>query len=130
MGYFIVCVIAASVLLALAFYAYGPRDAAGVKRSLAVTGSGLLKTYNHIRHTADRVAERGWRRAFGWLGVLVAYFTFIYAPANGIAVDTGAVNAFLTMITGTFVMRGVEQINRIRTTGSPTGGLVNDSALA
>ena len=130
MGYFIVCVIAAVALIAMAFYAYGPRDADGVKRSLAATGSGLLKAYNHLRHTADRIAERGWRRAFGWLGVLVAYYTFIYAPSNGIAVDTGAVNAFLTMVTGTFVMRGVEQINRMRTTGSPTGGLVNDSALA
>lgn len=130
MGYFIVCVIAAVALIVMAFYAYGPRDAAGVKRSLSATGSGLLKTYNHVRHMADRVAERGWRRAFGWLGVLVAYYTFIYAPSNGIAVDTGAVNAFLTMVTGTFVMRGVEQINRIRTTGSPTGGLVNDAALA
>lgn len=130
MGYFIVLVIAATALLALAFYAYGPRDAAGVKRTLSATGSGLLKAYNHVRHTADRIAERGWRRAFGWLGVLVAYYTFIYAPSNGIAVDTGAVNAFLTMVTGTFVMRGVEQINRIRTTGSPTGGLVNNEALA
>lgn len=92
--------------------------------------SKALAVYNHLRHTADRIAERGWRRAFGWLGVLVAYYTFIYAPSNGIAVDTGAVNAFLTMVTGTFVMRGVEQINRIRTTGSPTGGLVNNEAIA
>jgi len=130
MGYFIVSVIAATVLIALAFYAYGPRDAAGVKRVLGSTGSGLLKTYNHVRHTADRIAERGWRRAFGWLGVLVAYYTFIYAPSNGIAVDTGAVNAFLTMVTGTFVMRGVEQITRTRSGGSPTGGLVNNEALA
>lgn len=92
--------------------------------------SRALAIYNHVRHTVDRIAERGWRRAFGWLGVAVAYYTFIYAPGHGIAVDTGAVNAFLTMVTGTFVMRGVEQINRIRV-GSPTGdGLVNNGALA
>lgn len=131
MGYFIVCVIAAVALIAMAFYAYGPRDADGVKRSLAATGSGLLKTYNHLRHTADRIAERGWRRAFGWLGVLVGYYTFVYAPSHGIVVDTNAVNVFLTMVTGTFVMRGAEQIARDRAPNPPNmpgGGLVNPHA--
>lgn len=91
-------------------------------------GARALKIYNHVRHTADRVSERGWRRCFGWLGVGVAYFTFIYAPSHGIAVDAGAANAFLTMVTGTFVMRGVERINQIRA-GFPDGGLVNNQAI-
>ena len=93
--------------------------------------SKALAVYNHLRHTADRIAERGWRRAFGWLGVLVGYYTFIYAPSNGIAVDTNAVNVFLTMVTGTFVMRGAEQIARDRAPNPPNmpgGGLVNPHA--
>lgn len=93
-------------------------------------GARALKLYNHIRHTADRIAERGWRRCFGWLGVGVAYFTFIYAPSHGIVVDSAAVNTFLAMVTGGFVMRGVEQIARNRNTASPTGGLVNNEAIA
>lgn len=89
-----------------------------------------LKIYNHVLHRADRISDRGWRRCFGWLGLLVAYYTFIFAPSNGIAVDTGAVNTFLGMVTGAYIMRGVEQINRMRTQPpSPTGGMVNNEAL-
>ena len=130
MGYFIVSVIAACVMIALAFYAYGPRDAAGVKRALGATGSGLLKTYNHILHRADRISERGWRRAFGWSGFAVSVFSFIYAPLHGIQVDYGAVNPFLAFVGATFVTRGVETVVRTRNTTSPTGGLVNESAIA
>lgn len=84
--------------------------------------------YNHLRHTADRIAERGWRRAFGWLGVLVAYYSFIYAPSNGIVVDGGAVNVFLSLVFGAFVTRTAERV--MTNPGVPGGGLVNPAALS
>lgn len=65
--------------------------------------------------------------------MFVGFYTFIYAPSHGIVVDTGAVNVFLTMVTGTFVMRGAEQIARDRAPNNPTmpgGGLVNPAATA
>lgn len=92
--------------------------------------SRALAIYNHLRHTVDRIAERGWRRAFGWLGVFVGYYTFIYAPSHGVVVDTGAVNVFLTMVTGTFVARGAEQVLRQNQAPVPGGGLVNNQAIS
>jgi len=89
-----------------------------------------LAVYHHAVHAVDKFTDRGWRRAFGWLGAGVAYYSFIYAPGHGIAVDTGGVNIFLSMVTATFVSRGVEKLARERNTPSPTGGLVNNEALA
>ena len=89
-----------------------------------------LLVYDHVARTVDHFTDRGWRRAFGWLGAFVAYYSFIYAPGHGIPVDTGGVNIFLSMVTATFVSRGVEKLARERGVASPTGGLVNNEALA
>lgn len=81
--------------------------------------------YTHARRTLVGIAQSGWRPSFGWLGVAVGYFAFIYAPAHGIAVDSGAANIFLTMVTSTFVVRGAEKY-----AASRVAGMVNPAALA
>lgn len=113
--------------LSLSCYLVGREHVAG---AISAIGAKSLKLYNHVLHRIDRFSERGWRRCFGWLGVAVGYYAFIHAPSHGVVVDTDAVNVFLAMVTGTFVARGVEQIARTRNTTSPTGGLVNNVALA
>lgn len=62
MGYFIVCVIAASVLLALAFYAYGP----------VVVGNAFRSVYREIKHVVGTIARRGWRPLLPWVFIFVA----------------------------------------------------------
>ncbi len=89
-----------------------------------------LKIYNHLSRRLDRFIETGWRRAFGWLGFGVGFFSYIYAPMNGLTVQYDAVNVFLAFSTGAFVARGVEKTARERATLSPTGGLVNNQAIA
>lgn len=84
-----------------------------------------LALYHHVMRRLDQFTDRGWRRAFGWLGAAVAYYSFIYAPGHRIEVDAGAVNIFLSMVTATFVSRGVEKIVTNR-----DAGLVNPAALA
>lgn len=97
-------------------------------RNLGGMDKALL-IYNHARRTVANVAQSGWRPSFGWLGVAVGYFAFIYAPAHGIVVDAGAVNIFLTMVTSTFVVRGAEKFARDRNATMPGGGLVNPHAF-
>lgn len=89
-----------------------------------------LKVYNHLSRRLDRFVETGWRRAFGWLGFAVGFFSYIYAPMHSLAINYDAVNIFLTFSTGAFVARGVEKTLRERATTSPTGGLVNNQAIA
>ena len=89
-----------------------------------------LKFYNHASRRLDRFVETGWRRAFGWLGFAVGFFSYIYAPMHSLAVNYDAVNLFLTFSTGAFVARGVEKTLSNRATLSPSGGLVNNAALA
>ena len=79
-----------------------------------------------LERRVDRFIDTGWRRAFGWMGLAVAYFSFIYAPTNGIAVDYAAVNTFLAFATGMYVTRGLEKHLRDRlglppSPDSPTG---------
>lgn len=93
-------------------------------------GKGSNRTYNHISRKLDRFFETGWRRCYGWLGPLVAFYTFVWAPSHGISVDSGAVNVFLSTVLGAFVMRGVEKINEVRANPVPGGGMVNPAALA
>jgi hypothetical protein len=91
---------------------------------------GFIPVYNHCRNTVARIAQSGWRPVFCWLGVAVGYFSFIYAPAHGIHVDSGAVNIFLSMITGTFVVRAAEKAHERVLNPSPNGGLVNTHAIS
>lgn len=108
-------------------------------RALSVAGKaigrGSLQTYNHLNRKFDRIFETGWRRCYGWLGLVVGYYTFVYAPGHGIAVDAGQVNFFLTTVFGAFVARGVEKVARDRAPNNPRadvpgGGLVNPQAIA
>jgi hypothetical protein len=89
--------------------------------------AAFLPIYNHIINRLDRLSEKGWRRALGWSGFIVAMFSFVYAPLHQIAVDYTAVNVYLGLVVTTFVSRGVEQVARDRAAG---GGLVNNVALS
>lgn len=71
-----------------------------------------LQVYNHVSRRLDRFFETGWRRAFGWLAVLVAYFSYVQAPLSGIEIDYANVNMFLGMATAMFVARGAEKVAR------------------
>ena len=94
-----------------------------------VSSDRALKIYNHVSRRLDRFFETGWRRAFGWLAVLVAYFSYIQAPMMGLALDYGGVNTFLGMATAMFVARGAEKVARDR--GQAFGdALVNPHATA
>lgn len=88
-----------------------------------------LSIYNHVSRRLDRFFETGWRRAFGWLAVLVAYFSYVQAPLAQIEIDYANVNMFLGMATAMFVARGAEKFARDRGSPFPGGGLVNNEAL-
>ncbi len=101
------------------------------RRAMVIAYAGVV--YHHTKRLIDRVSDTGWRRAFGWIGALVAFYSYIWAPGHHIAVDYGAVNTFLSLVTGAFVTRTVERVNIARTTAAnapfPDGGLVNNAAL-
>lgn len=93
----------------------------------------LAKLEARVERRVDRFIDTGWRRLFGWLGLAVAGFSYLYAPMNGISVDYNAVNVFLTFSTGMYVTRGIEKHLRDRLglppSPTPQGGLVNSGAL-
>jgi hypothetical protein len=64
---------------------------------------------DYLRELVARLAQGGWRPVFGWLGVYVAYFSYIVAPDRGLDLDYGAVNTFLGFVSATFLARGVEK---------------------
>ncbi len=97
--------------------------------------SKALAVYNHVNRKADRFFETGWRRAFGWLGFIVGYVSYVHAPLHGLAdqINYDAVNLFLTFVSGLFVTRTAEKIARDRAPNPPNmpgGGLVSNAAIA
>lgn len=97
----------------------------------AVVGAGraawtaLCKIEARIERRVDRFIDTGWRRAFGWMGLAVAGFSYIYAPLNGLTVNYDAVNLFLTFSTGMYVTRAVEKHmrDRLQASGFPVGAM-------
>jgi len=89
-----------------------------------------LVAYNHLSRRADKFFEKGWRRSFGWSVPLIAVFSYVYAPMHGLTINYDAVNVMLGLGTAAFFGRGVEQVMNTRATTSPTGGLVNNGAIA
>lgn len=117
MGYFIVCVIAACALLAMAFYAYQPsRD-------------DLRAAYREIKHICGNISRRGPRPALLWAVVFI--FTAI-----GYRVWTGADlpdAATLTALLGSATIAG-GLLAYLRTLDYQNGvanapGLVSPAAL-
>lgn len=91
---------------------------------------------NYIRNLVARLAQGGWRPAFGWGGgfvILWAYkFAFIDAPSRAIHLSgehLTALNVAAGIFIGAFITREVGK-HLERTGGSPTGGLVNNAALS
>lgn len=91
-----------------------------VKQSASSTWNALAKLEARLERRVDRFIDTGWRRAFGWMGLAVAGFSYIYAPMNSIAVDYVHVDIFLSFATGMYVVRGVEKLARDRL-GLPVG---------
>lgn len=100
----------------------------GVAKGGSATWAALVAIEARIERRVNRLIDTGWRRLFGWLGLAVAFFSYIYAPLNAVTIDYGAVNVFLTFATGMYVTRGVEKHLRDRLVSA--GGLVNNAALA
>ena len=66
--------------------------------------------YDHLWGKADLVLTTWWRKLWGWLGLAVAGFTYIYAPLNHLAVDAANVNWFLGFCTTQYLARGAEKM--------------------
>jgi hypothetical protein len=119
MGYFIVSLIAACVMVALAFYAYGP----------VLVGGALRSVYREIKHTIGTVSRRGWRPFIPWcFGALLA--AIVYRVALGLPLPDsvtlgvilgplGAIAAHATQVRSGDYRAGVAN----------QGGLVSNDAL-
>lgn len=82
--------------------------------------SAAAKFEARLERRFDRFIDTGWRRAFGWMGLAVAGFSYLYAPVHGLVVNYDAVNVFLAFSTGMYVVRGAEKHLRDRL-GLPAG---------
>ena len=47
----------------------------------------LAKLEARVERRVDRFIDTGWRRLFGWLGLAVAGFSYLYAPMHGVVVE-------------------------------------------
>lgn len=94
-------------------------------RAKALAYAGVI--YHHVSRKIDVLTDTGWRRAFGWIGALVAFYTYIWAPGHHIPVDIGGVNTFLSLVTGAFVTRTIERVNlaRAQMPAIDLGGIIN-----
>lgn len=99
-------------------------------------GMDILQITNYVRGLFARLAQGGWRPVFGWGGVPFFYsllkFSYIDAVANQLPLPEGyylAVNTLFGLYLGAFIARGVEKVVERHQT-SPTGGLVNNEAIA
>lgn len=91
---------------------------------------------NYLRNLLGRVAQSGWRPAFGWGGgfiILSAYkFAFIDAPSRAIHLSGDhltALNVAAGIFIGAFITREVGK-HLERQTPAPGGGLVNNAAIS
>lgn len=84
--------------------------------------------YQHLSHRADRIFERGWRRALGWCVPITWMFSYVTAPWIGIAdrINYDAVNVVIGLGIAAFFARGAEQVMNNRA----PGGLVNNLAIS
>ena len=89
----------------------------------------VLQITNYLRALAARFGREGWRPVLGWVGIYVAYFAYIEAPARGIPLDYASVNTFLGMVTAIALGRGVEKAVERGQVTMPGGGLVNNAAI-
>ena len=93
---------------------------------------------DYARNLLGKLATSGWRPIFGWGGGLMLLsaikFAYIDAPVAGLQLadaDYNGLNVALGLFIGAFVARGVEKaINNQAAPTSPTGGLVNNAAIA
>ena len=120
MGYFIVCVIAASVLLALAFYAYGPE----------VVGKAARAFYRELKHLIGNVVRRGWRPYIPWcFGALLT--AIVYRVALGLPLPDSVTLGILLGPLGALTAHAVQvRSGDYRAGVANSGGLVNNNALA
>lgn len=95
-----------------------------------------LALMNYARGLLARVAQGGWRPYVGWGGGFLCYqliyFAAVTVPREHLTVDPqfywfilGVVTLYVT----TFFGRGVEKYLE-RQAAAPTGGLVNNAAIA
>lgn len=66
--------------------------------------------YGRLCGHVDAVLTTGWRKLWGWLGLAVGAFSFLYAPLNHIAIDGTSVNVFLAFCTAQYFGRGAEKL--------------------
>lgn len=91
---------------------------------------------NYLRGLLGRLGQGGWRPYWGWgLGtmlLLAVKFALLDAPSRGITLDGSYYNFLLGVLgifVATFVTREVGK-HLERTHASPSGGLVNNQAIA
>ena len=70
----------------------------------------IPKAYLWAHCQVGSILTRGWRPMWGWMGLTVGLFTFLYAPLNHLAVDGGNVNIFLAFCTAQYFGRGCEKL--------------------
>lgn len=121
MGYFIVLVIAACVMVGLAFYAYGP----------VLIGNALRSCYREIKHVVGTVARRGWRPLLPWVFIFVTG-GIGWRVVSGLPLTVDVVQ--LVGVLGPLVIPTVlgQWTRSIETRAgvANSGGLVNNGALA
>ena len=93
---------------------------------------------DYSRNLLGKLATSGWRPLFGWGGGALLLtslkFAYIDAPMAGVQLADAyymGLNTCLGLFLGAFVARGVEKHMERRAPGvSPTGGLVNNTAIS
>jgi len=85
----------------------------------------LLALWNEAKELAGKVSRQGWRPAFCFVCVYIAWFSFVEAPQRGIGVDYNAVNILMAAFLGAFITRTWEKAKEanvqfhMRTTRQP-----------
>ena len=70
----------------------------------------IPKSYRWCHAQIGSILTQGWRPMWGWMGITVGLFTFLYAPLAHLAVDAGNVNIFLAFCTAQYFGRGAEKL--------------------
>lgn len=68
------------------------------------------KVYARVCAHVDVILTTGWRKLWGWLGLAVGVFTYLYAPTHHLAVDAANANYFLGFCTLQYFGRGAEKL--------------------
>lgn len=69
----------------------------------------LLALWSEAKELVGKIARQGWRPAFCFVCVYIAWFSFVEAPQRAIQIDYNAVNILMTAFLAAFITRTWEK---------------------